>query len=258
MNTTIDRSPTPIVPGTEADQLAQAAYDQLQSLLRELRPQDWEQRTECAPWTVRDMVAHMAGAAQGHASLPIMLRQTIQGARHKGEFQGNSLDAMNEIQIRSQAGRTGEQLSEMLIELAPRAIRGRRRRARWLGFAPIPIDATGSTAGFPSRVSMGHLCAVVLTRDVWMHKFDIGRALRTEVPMDDTDTRLVADVAAEWQRQHGHPVRLELSGPAGGRWQWGEGDTLSLDAIDFCRVVAGRRPEQPVSSHPLLDQRILF
>lgn len=249
-----------ITRGRDADQLALAAYDQLAVLLAELRPQDWEVVTECRPWTVRDMVAHMAGAAEGHASLPVMLRQTIGGMRLKGDFDGNSLDAMNDLQIRSQGDRTGPQLAQRIHELAPRAIRGRHRRARWLGFVPIPIDPTGSTEGFPTKVSMGHLCAVVLTRDVWMHKFDIARAVGTTPPIDETDTRVVADVASEWQGQHGRPVRLELSGPAGGSYTWGsDGPVLELDAIDFCRVIAGRRPARPTApAEPLLDTRILF
>lgn len=259
MTATAQTHITAITPGAEADSLALAAYAQLLDLLSGMRTQDWDATTECAPWTVRDMVAHMAGAAAGHASLPVMIKQSVQGARHKGEFEGNSLDAMNEMQIRSQEGLTGEQLSVRLRELTPRAVRGRHRRARWAGFIAIPIDSTGSTAGFPSKVSLGHLCAVVLTRDVWMHKFDIARALGTTAPMDSTDTRLVADVAHEWQQQHGRPVRLELSGPAGGSYAWGAGGpVLDMDAVDFCRIAAGRRPEHGAPVNPLLDHRILF
>ena len=257
----VDSTTTPptIVRGSDADALALAAYDQLSTLLLELRRPDWDVVTECRPWTVRDMVAHMVGAAEGHASLPVMLRQTVGGMRLKNEFDGNSLDAMNELQIRSQKDSSGPQLAARIRDLAPLAVRGRHRRATWMGFVPISIDPTGSTAGFPAKVSMGHLCAVVLTRDVWMHKFDIARALDMTPPIDDTDTRVVADVAAEWQGQHKQPVRLELSGPAGGSYQWGSGGPiLDVDAIDFCRVVAGRRPDSTVPASPLLDTRILF
>lgn len=216
MNTAIDSPPTPIVPGR--------------------RPTNWRKRptTSCSPCCVscvRRTGRRPPSVPLGrYATWSLTWRAPRRGmrhcrscsarrfraARHKGDFQGNSLDAMNERPAdRSQAGRTGEQLSEMLIELALWAIRGRRRRARWWVLPLSPSTPRAPRHGFPARVSMGHLCAVVLTRDVWMHKFDIGRALRTEVPMDDSDTRLVADVAAEWQHQHGQPVRLGLRVPPG-------------------------------------------
>jgi hypothetical protein len=39
------------------------------------------------------------------------------------------------------------------------------------------------------------------------------------------------------------PFVLELGGPAGGRWQEGEGgEHLAMDALDFCRAISGRGP----------------
>lgn len=259
MTMTAFTQPAAVEAGGEADLLAEAAYDRLLRVLDGLDANDWTSPTECHPWSVRDMVAHMAGAAEGHASLPVMVRQMIRGQKLKSQFEGNSLDAMNEAQIRSQAGQSGPEITDHLRALVPGAIRGRRRRARWGGFIPVPIDATGSTAGFPSRVSMGRLCAVVLTRDVWMHRFDIHRAIGSTPTLDEVDARLVADVVTEWQGQHGQPVRLELTGPAGGSYRWGaNGRELRVDAIDFCRILAGRRPATDVPADVLLDVRLLF
>jgi hypothetical protein len=57
------------------------------------------------------------------------------------------------------------------------------------------------------------------------------------------DGLLVADVVAEWGRRHGQAFSLNLTGPAGGRWQVGEVDEqLELDAVDFCLAVGGRQP----------------
>jgi hypothetical protein len=62
-------------------------------------------------------------------------------------------------------------------------------------------------------------------------------------------------VAVEWARRHGAPVELHLTGPAGGRLSVGSaGDEITLDAVEFCRVVSGRRPHP----HPFLAQEVPF
>ncbi len=56
--------------------------------------------------------------------------------------------------------------------------------------------------------------------------------------------RIVADIVAEWARRHGKPFALVLTGPAGGTYAHDadlpEAEHLSLDAVDFCRTLAGR------------------
>ncbi len=75
-----------------------------------------------------------------------------------------------------------------------------------------------------------------------MHRSDIAQALGR--PMELTpehDGVLVADVVAEWALRHGQPYRLILTGPAGGRWSSGTtGETINLDAEQFCRILSGR------------------
>jgi hypothetical protein len=83
---------------------------------------------------------------------------------------------------------------------------------------------------------------VVLTRDTWMHRVDVTRAIGREPDLAaDHDGVLIADVVAEWALRHGRPFDLHLTGPAGGRWSAGEdGPSLELDAVEFCRIVSGR------------------
>jgi hypothetical protein len=46
---------------------------------------------------------------------------------------------------------------------------------------------------------------------------------------------------AEWARRHGQPFTLELTGPAGGVFTQGsDGESISLDAIELCRIFSGR------------------
>lgn len=91
--------------------------------------------------------------------------------------------------------------------------------------------------------TFGYLFDVILTRDPFMHRIDITRA--TGVPMPATAEHegvLVDDVVREWAQRHRSPYTLELSGPAGGRWQNGQGERLAMDAFEFCRALSGRAP----------------
>jgi hypothetical protein len=94
---------------------------------------------------------------------------------------------------------------------------------------------------------LGYLVDVILTRDTWMHRIDVCRAVGAEPELDAAhDGRIVADIVAEWTRRHGEPVRLTLDGPAGGCFAGGEtagaiaAEPIELDAVEFCRVVSGR------------------
>jgi len=71
---------------------------------------------------------------------------------------------------------------------------------------------------------------------------DDGFPFGLEMTLDaDHEGRIVADVAAEWAARHGQPCTLTLTGPAGGRWRWaGGGESVELDAVEFCRLVSGR------------------
>lgn len=101
--------------------------------------------------------------------------------------------------------------------------------------------------------SLGYLMDRIYTRDAWMHRIDIARAVgRPAVLTPDHDGRIVADVVCEWARAHGKPFTLELTGPAGGRWSSGQGtDTLTVDAVEFCRTLAGRAPGHALLAYPV-------
>lgn len=254
-------SPRRIASGQDAADLATTAYEQVLSLLDGLSPDDWQRPTDCTAWSVHLMVAHLVGAARGHASTREMIRQAVHGMRHKAEFDGNDLDAMNALQVSDHEHDPPAALVARLRDLAPRAVRARMRRAAVLGWVRLPIAPTGSwSPGVPRSVSLAHLSRVVLTRDVWMHRLDITRAVGAPLEVSaDFDGRMVADVVGEWFERHGEPVHLSLSGPAGGDYGQGTGGpSLSADAIDLVRVLAGRPADGPVPAHPLLQTTVLF
>ena len=106
---------------------------------------------------------------------------------------------------------------------------------------------------------MGYLVDIILTRDTWMHRADIAKA--TGKPMELTrehDGRIVADAAAEWGRLHGQPCTLHLTGPVGGTFTQGDGgEEITIDAVDFCRILSGRGTGEGLLAQqvPLLDAR---
>jgi hypothetical protein len=103
---------------------------------------------------------------------------------------------------------------------------------------PMKVDPPFNNDGW----RLGYLMDVIYNRDAWMHRVDISRAIGGEMVLtSDHDGRLVADAVAEWSRRHGQPFALTLTGPAGGVYASGQsGETLELDAVEFCRILSGR------------------
>lgn len=240
----------------DARRLAHQAYDELLSLLGDLTETEWDAPTECDPWTVADVVRHLVGAASGHASIAEQIRQLRHGAKHRSEFGGSDLDAMNDLQVRDHLDLGPPALVARLTELAPRAVRGRMRAPGLVRRITLDSPAGGSSApGLPSRFSLGELFDVVLTRDVWLHRIDICRAIGRPPELGSADRRIVEDVVGEWASRCDPDIALTLTGPAGGRFIAGDGaQTLEIDAVEFCRVLSGRA----VHPGPWMDVRLLF
>jgi uncharacterized protein (TIGR03083 family) len=236
--TATDVAAVPAVGHAEAMALAQTEFTRFLDLLGQLGAEDWQRQTICALWDVRAMTAHVVGMAEAQASARQFARD-LRAARKRSA--GPMIDAMTAAQVLDRAGLTPAQLTGRLAEVAPRAVRARRRTPAVLRQAvrmrqDPPFDTR--------RWKFGYLIDVVFTRDTWMHRLDISRA--TGQPMTLTpghDGRLIADVVADWARLHDQPFTLTLTGPAGGAWRsGGPGDHLELDALDFCWTLSGRAP----------------
>ena len=255
MTTTIDAIPR-ITRDGDAERLALAAYEQILALLDELGVEEWDAATECPGWTVADMVGHLIGAAKAYASVREQIRQQVWGFRHRREFDGNPLDALNARQVEDHRRLAPAERVAALRAVAGPSVRGRMRIPAPLRRISGPVAAGGSTAvGMPARETLGHLVDVVVTRDVWTHRVDIARATGRDLRLDpETDGAIVADVVAEWAGRHGQPFELTLTGPAGGGFAQGRGgERLELDAVEFCRVLSGR-----AEGDGLLGVRVLF
>jgi uncharacterized protein (TIGR03083 family) len=224
---------------------AQEEYRRLGALLGGLTDEEWRRPTDCDEWDVRAMVAHLVGAAEATASIREGRRQQRLGRRLRPDDM--EVDGINEVQVRERADRTPEQLRQDLADAGTRGVRSRRRLPAPLRAIPIPFGPPLGTK------PLGYLMDRIYTRDAWMHRVDIARATGRRLQLTaDHDGRIVADVVAEWARGHGQPYRITLTGPAGGTWSAGsDGETITLDAVEFCRILSGRAPGSGLLAHPV-------
>jgi uncharacterized protein (TIGR03083 family) len=240
-----------------AMRLAQIEYQRVTDAVDALRSEDWTRPTDCTEWEVRQLVAHITGQANLF-STPLELVRQIRGAKARQQPGQADIDALTAYQVEERQHLGPEELRAELHRVGPRGARGRRlvpgflRRRRGPGVEVVN--------GVPEAWSIGYVTDVIATRDLWMHRLDLARATgRDPVLTADHDGVIVADIVAEWARRHGQPYRLQLTGPAGGRWSSGTGsEEIVMDAADFCRVVSGRPGPDGSQPRELLTTQVPF
>lgn len=233
-------------------ELAHTAYERLAEEFAGLKTEDWTRPTPCEGWTIRDLGGHVLGAMRAAASLRELASQQREIARRAKDTGMNQTDAMTAVQIdRTEDVPTDELVDEMSRLVAP-AIRG---RGRIPGVLRRRIGFEVEVPGVSERWTLDYLNGCILTRDAWLHRFDLTDAIGATPTVDDVDHAIVADVAVEWASRHGEPVDLTLTGPAGGTLTVGSGGpSLELDAIAFCKVLSGRGTHP----HPLMSTLVPF
>jgi uncharacterized protein (TIGR03083 family) len=219
-------------------QLAATEYERFGTMLSSLDAGDWTRPTECAGWDVRAMATHALGMAEMAASIREGRRQQKAALKRSGVY----IDALTALQVEQRSTLTPAQVTQRFLAVGPRAARARRRTPGFIRNRKMPVQQ--SIGGQLETWTLGYLIDTILTRDPWMHRIDISRAVGRPVTLTaEHDGTLVGDVVTEWAARHRAPCRLILSGPAGGSWTFGVGGaTLELDAIEFCRVLSRRAP----------------
>jgi uncharacterized protein (TIGR03083 family) len=239
----------PRITHAEAMRIAPVESAKFAAALRELRPADWAKPTDCIRWDVRALAAHVIGSAAGQASPREFVRQIRAGKPIVAEIGAQYWwDGMNELHVRERAGKSDAELIAEWDETSQRALRARRRLPRpiaWLPLLNLPEPV--------GRKPVSYLFDMGFTRDTWMHRIDLTHAAGTTFDATvEHDGRIVADIVAEWAATHGDAFTLILTGPSGGRFSSGEGgEHVEMDAIEFCRTLAGRRSGDGVLKHPL-------
>ncbi len=227
----------PAIGHDEAMGLARVESERLLGLVDHLDDDEWLLPTDCVDWTVRDMLGHVLGMLELQADGDERMRQVKGAAAIAAQTGGLRLDAMTAMQVREHSALSPAGLRAALHETAPRALAGRSATTAEQRAAPYLTGLPGEDPW-----TFGYLFDVVLTRDLWIHRVDISRAVGRDVVLSaDHDGRLVADVVADWARRHRQPFTLTLGGPVGDRFSAADGGSdLDLDAIEFCRTVSGR------------------
>ena len=228
--------------------LAQAETVRFADALAALDADDWSRKTDCTLWTVRDMAGHVLGMTRTFSALPQFVSHMVAGTRAAGDRP--QIDGLTEVQVRRNEPLSNHEVIAQLRVLAPNnaAWRASRRLMRKI---PLKIDMKAGVETW----RLGFLLDTVLTRDTWMHRVDLSRAVEQPMTLTaDHDGRIVADAVDEWARRHGQPYALRLTGPAGGEFRHGDGGpAIEIDAVEFCRILSGR-----AEGDGLLNQEVPF
>jgi uncharacterized protein (TIGR03083 family) len=225
----------------EAMRLQAAELDRTLELLRTLDDEAWATQTECPDWDVHHMYLHVLGACEAGASMRENIHQ-MQAAMRQRRREGGPLEAaLSSVQVRDRSALSPAELIDRLTAIAPVTIRKRSKMPSLMRRMPMKIDGPVTETW-----KLGYLNDTIYLRDLWMHRIDASTAIgQPPVLTAEHDGHIVADVVAEWARRHAQPCTLRLRGPAGGTYSTGgggenPGEELDLDAVEFCRALAGR------------------
>lgn len=254
----------PMTGPAEAVEQGEAEYAALLAMLRGLDQGQWASPTECPGWSVREVVAHLNGAAEEAVRRRVQVRHLVVARTRDRRLP--TVDSLSAQQVADRAGRSPSALLAELEELARRAPRARSRVPAFVRGRPMPPDS----GAFPGE-TMAYLIDVIYHRDVWMHRVDIARATGCELVRSAAEPAIVAQVVRDLSRTWaGAPFRLTLTGRVEGSWRIGTGSgdagEVSVDAVALCRLLSGRSDEtDPTYDGPdagvvdrLRSTRILF
>jgi uncharacterized protein (TIGR03083 family) len=248
-HTVVPVSTIPRIGHQEAMSITAEENTRFHRLLLQVEPDQWHLPTDCTRWDVRDIAVHVIATAEAAASPLEFGRQMRAGRTLTAEIGGaHWVDGLNEAQMRARAQLAPPELPGLWATSAARGLRARERM-------PRPVRALPLIRLQPKMWKpLSFLFDMGFTRDTWMHRIDISRALGRPVPATaEHDGRIVADIVAEWSTTHTDPFTLRLTGPAGGTYSRSSepaGETVTIDAIDLCRILSGRGAPTGIMRHP--------
>jgi uncharacterized protein (TIGR03083 family) len=206
-------------------------------LLGDLTEEQWKAQTDCDLWTVRDVAAHLLGWAEAAINMRELGHQTKGGWKRRKDFEGNLVDAQNQLQVEERASLSNEELLARLEAALPRFM-VRRRKLGKVGRGIFFYDPS-----ILKGTNLAYLVNVIFTRDMFMHRIDITRAIGQTFETSREEWELIADIVRDWARRTKMDATITLSGDAGGTFIAGSGGVahISGDVAEFCRVMAGRQ-----------------
>jgi uncharacterized protein (TIGR03083 family) len=231
----------PACSHAEAGKLSQVEYERVLSLLETLQGAEWQQPTYCAEWNVRDMTAHLAGAATGSTSFAEFKRQNVTNPYVK-QFE-NPVDGTNKFQLEERMAKTTAELVAEFRQNGQIAVNSRQKLPWLIRKFHLPMGELGFA-------SIEYLMDVIYPRDQWMHRYDICAATdKKMVVTAGHDGRVVAlvvrDIAKKLRKSLGsRAVVLQLTGALTAEFQFGDKTTpdctVAMDFFDFNLRASGR------------------
>lgn len=240
MTTRTDIAQVTAIGHDEAMALQAVELDRAVEMLRSLGDDEWSAQTDCPDWDVLDMYRHVLGACAAGASMRENMHQMRAGKKHQRAHGGPLEAGLSSVQVSERAHIGAGDLVDELERIAPVTVRKRKSTPGLVRRVKMSVDGP-----VVEKWPLGYLIDTIYLRDLWMHRVDASRATGRPLELTaDHDGRIVADVVREWSERHGKPFELVLAGPAGGHYSSSAesdgSERIELDAVEFCRVLAGR------------------
>ncbi|HXY91576.1 MAG TPA: TIGR03084 family metal-binding protein [Acidimicrobiia bacterium] len=220
-------------PGLLAD--LDAEETELDAIVAGIDDDAWLAPTPAAGWDVRDSIAHLAYSEE----LAATALSDPEAFQERLRAMLADLRATEEGMLREGRARPGHEVLGWWRAERRRVLENLRGRE--------PSERVAWITGPMSAVSF----ATARLMETWAHGQDVLEALGVSRART-ARLRHVADLGVRTRpfsyAVHGRTlpdrdVRVELVGPDGDCWEWGESttDTIRGDALDFCLVVTRRR-----------------
>lgn len=194
----------PGIDPAESQTLGDELAASLTALLEGLTPDEWATTTRCAPWTAKDMVAHILGWADALTSFKELGSQSRRALKRVKEY-GNITDAQNSIQVDARKHLSTQELVTKLRDGLKKEGLVRRRYGKALRYVPFYMPYLGGTT------NVGYLFNTIFLRDLVVHRLDLYDALSREPEITAADRRVMTDMLKDWARRTGADVQIEDS-----------------------------------------------
>jgi uncharacterized protein (TIGR03084 family) len=211
-------------------------YRQVDSCLDDIGEEGWFTTTPAPGWDVRDSVFHLAyfdEVALGVLHDPDTFRAHLPAiTAHPDAYLQVPIDEgrrWDPVTVRRRWATAREQLCRGFADVDPSA------RLPWFG--PDMSARSSMTARLMETFAHGHDIADALGR-----RLEFGSEIRSVAHLGFITRRY--SYVVNGREVPTAPVRVELTGPGGEQWEWGDDDavdTVHGPALDFCLVVTRRR-----------------
>jgi uncharacterized protein (TIGR03083 family) len=236
--TTIRLEDEPGISPNESFDLGTELTDTYVATLEGLDESGWNTITRCAPWTIKDMTAHLIGWADALTSFRELGSQARRSLARVKEF-GNIVDAQNGVQVDDRKHLSSAEILALFRERMPAEARARKRYGKALRYVPfyMPYLGGATTAGYAFNT--------IFLRDLLIHRLDIADALGRPFEMTEAERRVAADMLKDWARRTGADVQV-IDGDH--VYVAGAGiDTIEAPLGHVAEALSGRRDPSTIS-----------